>query len=405
MAHSLNSPSSFSRRRGCPGSAGMEKDVPDKENPAAALGTAAHALGEKCLLTNYNPDHYLGEKFGEFKHPDGKIEEFIVDGEMADNVQIYVDYCRSLHEGDSSIEQKFNLPFLGKDEKGTADFATLQHSAKILHVVDYKNGVGYVDAFENIQGLCYGLGAAANYEDKSWDTLRITIVQPRAYGKDPVRSWDVPRNELMDWKMDLAEAAEKTRDPNAPLIPGSHCGWCKAKQCKVRANGIQKDTRMDFESPNSQPVNPDLLSDDEMFDIVFNKIPIIKQWCSSMLDYAQLRAEEKNPIPGTKLVPTRASRKWKDLDKAEAFFKAFEGAYERKFKTAPQMEKLLGKKAFAQYESEYVEKKSTGVTLAQDTDARVDAKPIGESEFGAVKLQDYTESKSSTTVAPVNLFG
>jgi len=118
-----------------------------------------------------------------------------------------------------------------------------------------------------------------------------------------------------------------------------------------------------------------------------------------------IKGRGKNPIPGTKLVPTRASRKWKDLDKAEAFFKAFEGAYERNFKTAPQMEKLLGKKAFAQYESEYVEKKSTGVTLAQDTDARVDAKPIGESEFGAVKLQDYTKSKSSTTVAPVNLFG
>jgi hypothetical protein len=92
-------------------------------------------------------------------------------------------------------------------------------------------------------------------------------------------------------------------------------------------------------------------------------------------------------LPGTKLVKTRETRRWSDEKKAKEIFGLIEGAYEKKFKTAPQMEKLIGKKKFAEYEY-LVEKKSTGVTLVPDSDPRPSARPDGESEFGSVEVNN-----------------
>ena len=134
---------------------------------------------------------------------------------------------------------------------------------------------------------------------------------------------------------------------------------------------------MDFENPSVQPPNPDMMSDEEIIHLVFNVIPEIKKYFASLEDYAQQRAEERNPLPGSKLVATRATMKWRDEEEAKKFFSAFEGAFERKFKTAPQMKKLLGKKKFDMYEEKYTHKTSTGVTLVPDSDPRPSARPSG----------------------------
>lgn len=394
MAHSLNSPSSFSRRRACPGSSQMEKDLSDNENVWAAEGSAAHELGERCLKEGFDPEEYWGEKMGEFIHPDGTKEEFFVDGDMVDAVEVYVNHCRPLKvtELTTKIEEKLNLPFLGPDEesstgyvRGTADFISLHEG--ILHVVDYKHGKGVpVEVEENIQGLSYGIGAANEFEHMDWHTLRITIVQPRAiHPSGPVRSWDVPRKELLDWKMDFSEAALLTFTANPPITAGSHCRFCKALfHCKGIIEFIQEAIGMNLLESNSKPIELNKLNEDQMVDILFNKMPVIKNFFAKLEDYANQRAEERNPLPGTKLVETRARRIWKDHAKAEEFFKDIEGAYEIKFKTVPQIEKLLGKKKFKEYKEDFVVEVSTGVTLVPLDDPRKNARPSGESQFAAV---------------------
>lgn len=387
MGHSLNSPSSFARRRACPGSARMEDGIKDSESVYAAEGTAAHALGEKCLLEDTQPDDYINTKMGEFTFKDGSKQDFIVDGDMVEAVNSYVNYCKPLFNGDlTKVEKKVKLPFIGEGEKGTADFISLTN--KTLNVVDYKHGRGIaVDAFENIQGLCYGLGAANEYDGLEWDKLKVTIVQPRAYHHEgPIRSWEVPREDLLYWKMEIATIAEMTRDPDAPLKASEYCGFCKAMfGCKGIVQFIEESLRMDFENPNAQPVNPDMLNDEEIIDLVFNKIPIIEKWCSKLKDYAQQRAEEKDPLPGSKLVETRATRRWRNVKEAEALLGKLDGAYNINFKTAPQIEKLVGKKKFSEYEN-LVEKKSTGVTLVPADDPRPSARPTGSEQFGAVDI-------------------
>lgn len=370
--HSLNSPSSFSRRIGCPGSANMERDLPNETSVYAAEGTAAHALGEQCLLTDREPAEYSGET----------MEGFTVDAEMISAVETYVEYCRPLM-GRHMVEKKFDLPFLGDGEKGTSDFTALHEG--VLHVVDYKHGKGVpVDAIGNIQGMCYGLGAAKNFDKDKWHTLRITIVQPRAYHDDgPIRTWDIPRDELFDYMMNFAAAAKRTEDPEAPLCVGPWCRFCKAKvKCPAQAKHAQEMMEMDFAEPTSKPIPVNLLTDEQIVDLVLNKIKIIEQWCQSVKDYAQKQAEAGDALPGTKLVHTRSVRMWKDAQQAEAILREKFGddVYEKKFVTAPKFEKIVGKKNFAEYE-DMVDKISTGVTLVPEDDPRPSARSSVEDEF------------------------
>jgi hypothetical protein len=379
-AHSLNGPSSFSRRIGCPGSARMEKDLPEQSSPFAAEGTAAHELGEKCLINDHEPAEYAGETI--IVDKDGPAQSFKVDEDMIEAVQEYVDYCRPLM-GNHMIEEKFALPFLGKDQKGTSDFTALHEN--ILHVVDYKHGKGVpVDVIGNVQGLCYGLGAAKEFTNEPWDTLRITIVQPRAYHEDGgIRWWDVPREELLDYMVNYAYYAKLTEDPDAPLSVGSWCWFCKAKPiCPQHYANAQEVMQMEFSDPTSLPIPIEFLSDAEIADLVLNKIKIIEDWCSSVKDHAQRRAEAGNALPGTKLVHTRANRVWADPVQAEAFFSSQLGdkVYEKKFMSAPKVERLVGKKKFEDF-SDMVDKISTGVTLVAESDERPNARPSVSSEF------------------------
>lgn len=383
MAHSLNSPSSFSRRMACPGSGRLEKLIPDTESVYAAGGTAAHNLAELCLLNDRKPESYLGEKMGEFEYPDGRIEEFLVDGEMVDCVNIYANYCKPMM-GDRvyMVETRFDLPFIGEDESGTADFVSLHDN--VLHVVDYKHGQGVaVEAYENIQGLCYGLGAALQFHNHEWDTLQITIVQPRApHHKGPIRHWSVPRDELFEWKMTLSEASVNTRDEEAPLRAGSGCNFCKAKpRCKGLKNFVEEVTGMDFNNENTEPKSVDFLSDEETVEIWSKHLPTIEKWIGGIKDRVQKRAQEGNPIKGTKLVQGRERRVWANEAAAKEQFKDIEGAFELKFKTAPQMEKLLGKTEFAKFADEFVTKQSSGLTVVLESDPRPNARVSGEEEF------------------------
>ncbi len=141
---------------------------------------------------------------------------------------------------------------------------------------------------------------------------------------------------------------------------------------------------MDFAEPTSQPVPIAFLSDEKILDLVFNKIKNIEQWCQSLKDYAQKKAEAGEPIKGSKLVFTRAVRMWKDKEQAEKVLKGKYGEqiYEKEFVTAPKFEKIIGKKEFKELDW-MVDKISTGVTLVPESDPRESARGTVESEFAS----------------------
>lgn len=93
IAHAILGASSASRWLACPGSVRLTKDLPDQSSPYAALGSAAHDLCEKCLLDGSDAVSHMGEYIS------AKGEEFQVDAEMADAVQVYLDYVREIKNG------------------------------------------------------------------------------------------------------------------------------------------------------------------------------------------------------------------------------------------------------------------------------------------------------------------
>jgi len=375
-AHSQNSPSSFKRRRLCPGSRAMEAKYPDKENPHSRKGTVAHHVGEQCLLTGREPEEFLGDVFTEW--PDITVDEDMIAG-----VKIYVDYCAELiaKADDYFVEEKLDLPFLGEGEKGTADFCALHDG--VLEVVDYKNGIGYVDADENEQGICYGLGAAKRYHNREWDTLRVTIVQPNAIGKKAIRDWDLPRHDVIDWLLDFQEAAEKTHDPDAKRIPGeAQCQWCKAR---ADCPELQK---LSIETAQESFGVVDELGAKKIGEI-WPKLALIKQFVSAVEERGFQLAMEGNPPPGTKVVEGKARRYWKDEANAVASLKKHgmddKDIYSMSFKSPAQIEKVYGKKQFeAELADDLVEKRSSGLTLVSDDDPRPPAKLSAADTFDPV---------------------
>lgn len=386
--HSLNGPSSFARRIGCPGSANAERGLPDNTSIYAAEGSAAHELGEHCLKSGLTPESALGETIGGFE----------VDEDMVEAVTVYTDYCFDIinkidmeGEGAYLIEEKLDLPFIGEKEIGKADFIGIYD--QILHVVDYKHGKGVaVEAKENTQGTCYGLGAAQKFHNHDWYTLRITIVQPRAPHKDgPVRTWDIPRADVLDYLLEYAEAAELTKAEDAPRNPGPWCKFCKAKPTCPAHEAFAMEAAASQFNDTTKPTPPEDIAGERLADLVLNKIPIIEDWCKSVKEYAQRQAEAGSPPPGTKLVSTRASRYFTD---EKGVKKAINENFpdipddklysDPKFKSVAQIEKVIGKKNMGPV-NKFVESKSTGLTLVPESDPREPAKISAAEQFGSVE--------------------
>src|SRR3990172_8181607 len=87
--HAKLGASSMARWEACPGSIRLSRGIPRTTSAYAAEGTAAHELAAACLEHGQNAAQYIDHAIGADGH------EFIVDDEMAEAVQVYLDYVRS----------------------------------------------------------------------------------------------------------------------------------------------------------------------------------------------------------------------------------------------------------------------------------------------------------------------
>jgi len=100
----------------------------------------------------------------------------------------------------------------------------------------------------------------------------------------------------------------------------------------------------------------------------------LKAWVSDLEEYALSKLLEGGEIPGWKAVEGRSVRQFEDIDKAFEILKAngIDEAllYERKPITLSAVEKLLGKKRFAELLDPLVVKPPGKPTLVPETDKR-----------------------------------
>jgi hypothetical protein len=386
--HSELGASKAERWMQCPGSVNAERDLPNTRSEYAIEGTAAHTLAEKALRKNLDAAVWLDTEI------DVEGTSVTVTEEMAEAVQVYLDYVRTLiptglDKGGSQpewgIEEQFDLAPLNPPEPmfGTADFWQWSPEIRYLEVVDYKHGSGvFVQVEGNPQFLYYALGAVVKLNKKP-KRIRVTVVQPRGAG-DPVRSWEFDWETLVAFKRHLFDRAQLTQAVDAPRSAGAHCRFCKATAtCPEQRNVAIAVAQSEFDvEPEYAPPAPDTLTDDQI-SLVLTKAPLVEDWIKAVRAYVSSKLDRGESVPGWKLVPKRATRKWSDEEIAEECLHSVLGtnAYTRKLRSPAQAEAALKEAKLKLDITSLVIKQSSGTNLVPADDPRPALTPSAQDDF------------------------
>jgi hypothetical protein len=344
----------------CPASISLaEHAPPQKESIYAKEGTCAHELAEAALLGDSNCNNFVGAVFNGWE----------VDQEMADYVQIYVDYVRKAGEGkfkDTLIEEKFDLSHIREGMFGSND-ACIMEQFGTLEVIDLKYGKGKeVYPEENKQLMYYALGALSGGD---FGEVKLTIIQPRV--ADPIKSWTTSVDRLNSFADELGHAVDATKREGAEAVAGAHCRFCPAQAiCDKKLEQAREIARVNFEVPT--PVGEGALPeptrmDSETIKKVLDHSKQIKEWLDSVHVYAKHRLENGLEVEGYKLVRKRANRRIENENELRMAFG--DGIYEKKLKGIGKLQKEFGKEV-----EQFLVKPQGDITLAPSYDKREEIK-------------------------------
>jgi hypothetical protein len=439
--HATLSPSKRGQWKRCPGSIREQARYPDPgAGPSAIDGTHSHTLLEHCVKAGgADPTGMVGVRM---KDHEG---EFVIDADRASRVKIAIDYVRQRTQeivnagffnlkvlAESRVEPQW---LLGRDDMGgTVDIQIF--GGDLIEVIDYKDGIGQVDALNNDQLEQYATGVLAGFKlpinvPYPFTKVRMTIIQPKLAfkGLPVISSHEVTVQEILDKIPTLVTEAAATDAADAPLVPGeSQCKFCRAKgSCAALAGNVMKEIGVMF-SPVIQSVpildvaqqsaskDPNTMSDQQIREIM-EAAPLVRQLLEAVDTEALRRFNAGVSIPGLKAVYGRGSRAWalpedQIADKLIKMGVPKSSVYETKLVTPAKAEKLVwektkaGEKTKAQLsdrqlktlESEYVVKMAGKLTIVSESDPRppvvLNAAPL----FSAVESPAEVEQLPSWLV-------
>ena len=334
--HAFLSASGSSRWIHCPPSAKFEKQFPATTSPEAEEGTLAHAWGE----------YFLKKRF----HPGTEVEpDKPMDGEMEEAVKVYTGEVESMYNVLETtgmhpvvyVEQRLDFSRWVPGGFGTGDAVICSDAG--IDIFDLKYGKGVkVSAHDNSQLRLYALGAydlwSMVYDIK---TVNITIVQPRL---DNIDREEVDIEQLLDWGDMVRIRAELAINGKGEATAGEHCRWCRGRHvCKTRHDHM-------LQMVKSKPVEE--LTPDEVAALVLHATEL-KRYIEEACEYAMGRALQGEHWPGVKLVAGRSVRKINDPDMAagsllKAGYNSDQIYKPLQLKTITELEKICGKKRFAE---------------------------------------------------------
>lgn len=345
----------------------------DKESEASAWGTACHQVAEKCLKRRLTASHFINtiEKT--------KTYEILVDDELAETAQVYVDYviegspeAAGSYEREVIIEEKFSLNSLNTpfDAGGTADAIIYYPQLKLLEVIDLKGGRGVkVSAEDNKQLRTYALGAVLHYQSMyKIDKVKATIVQPRV-SKEP-KSETFYVADLALWTSELLEKMHRAKDAcdayrqitgdisrdewaEKYLTTGQHCDntFCSARGiCPKREKEAMDAAGFYFDNLDQPQLrNSPKELDPERIAKLLDSADMIEGFLASVRSLARQLVDTGIEIPNYILVDKVGHRKWIDEHKTRT---ALWGAglgddqiYTKpELKSPSQIEKILSSK-------------------------------------------------------------
>lgn len=353
----------------CPGSIQLEENFEDKPSQFAEEGTNAHALGEakiRLATKEYNRTKYHNA-----------IRNLEITEDMEDYAESYKNYVikrynSALQKTPDAIlmlEQRLDFSKYVPDGFGTGDAVIIAEGK--LEIIDLKYGKGVeVSAVDNPQLRLYALGAYEAFDMLyGFDTVEMTIYQPRL---DNISSESISVAELLEWGESVKKAAQLANDDSViECVAGKHCdtGFCKARPvCRAYAEERQKMAVYDFKPPA-------MLTVAEIADII-EQSASLEKWAKLVCDYALEQAYKHGvEYPGYKVVEGRSNRKYSKPDSEVAKILTDNGYQEsdilvHKLKGITDIEKLLGKKTFAEVLGSYVVKPPGKPTLVCSEDKR-----------------------------------
>ena len=355
-AHAKLSPSGADRWLiHCTPSARLEAQFPDSSGEAAAEGTAAHALCEHKLKKAL-------KRRSRRPHSDFDSDEM---EDCADGYVAFVlEQMQGIEDAVVYVEQRLGLQEFVPESFGTADCLII--GDRVLHVIDFKYGLGVLVAAErNPQMMLYALGALTTF-GCLYDIaeVRMSIYQPR---RENVSTWSIPADELMAW-------AEETVKPRARLAfegkgeyqAGAWCQFCRAAtRCRARAEAQLCVAQSEFRLPP-------LLTDEEIADLL-PRLPEMVKWANAVSAYAlEAAVNQGKSWQGFKLVAGRSVRKYADEEKVAkaAAAAGYKDIFEHKLITITKMEKLMGKDTFNEVLGALIVKPQGKPTLVPESDKR-----------------------------------
>ena len=330
-AHAKLSPSARHRWGKCPGSVRMEAQYPEggTSSPAAVDGTHSHTLLEYCVKRliaglDGKAEAFVGVTL---KDDDG---EFTVDAARAERVEFAMEYIRSrvadlqgFHGVTVKAEERVDPKYLlGRDDlSGTVDVQLI--NSEVLEIIDYKDGMGVVEAANNPQLEQYMFGTLAPFYEKGLPVpqrLRMTIIQPklREKGLAGINYYETSTNIFIEKFQQLLDEANATDAKDAPLIPGEvQCRYCAhGGNCSARTTVMLEKAGIKFGAVGVAPVleqvcekSPLDLTEQQFREIV-EALPMIRTWLDGVEEAALARIQSGKPIEGVKAVRGRGMRSW-----------------------------------------------------------------------------------------------
>lgn len=315
MQHAKLSPSSSSRWLTCTASVKMSEQYENTTNTAAEWGTNVHFIGEQLLKgKSINVGDELQERGN---------KSFIVDKEMLDCAEQYVDYVRSFMVNgydELLIEEQFDLSFIAKGQFGTSDASLLVGSH--LHIFDLKTGRNIVTAEENTQLMLYALGAIYDLETFGYNIEKITlhIVQTRV---NHIDSWETTYRHLVDFEKRAIDSATKILNDDTEFNPDKKaCMWCPHKaNCEALKNHVEEVVKSGFDDISEIDGKANLISDDSIKKILDNA-DLITDFIKAVKETAVERLQAGEKIDGYKLVESRTNRKFSDETKVVEYLES-----------------------------------------------------------------------------------
>lgn len=364
--------SSSMRWINCPGSVRLSENFPQTSSKYADEGTIAHLYLEESVKDDPQGRQKALDQAAQFYNDHPELDDTAnsirnnIDGMMAWLLGEYQKEKATDPAVQVYSEQQVDLTAYIPKGFGTTD-VTIARTG-FLHIIDLKYGKGVkVDAEGNTQLRLYALGML-DMLDMIYDVkeVQMTIYQPRL---ENVSTDRISAADLRTWGEEVIRPAAKlalSRD--APFSAGSWCQFCPAKGiCRCRA-----EYSLELENYRIKTT----LTDTEIGEVL-GRIDALTKWAEDLKAAALTKIEEGGDIPGWKVVEGKSNRKFSDKADEKTIVAAAKKAgfdrsllYESKMLTLSQIEKLMGKKTFAEALGQYVEKPQGKPTLAPESDKR-----------------------------------